>query len=193
MFLHNGYQTAAKKCCVPEHRESLNDWYVYKHDCKLGTYSACLFGLFLCVPAISVREVFLCRTGNICIGASLKSKINSITTTVTERGLGLSSCWSAINAPHRCRSNSVDHHETAAGHRRGRAVEKASMPRPSYPGYNYGFGLLSIARAILRASRQSLSNRDVLTRIGWPTLAWRRRQYKLFLSVWQLTKALATD
>ena len=29
-----------------------------------------------------------------------------------------------------------------------------------------------IARAILRASRQSLSNRDVLTRIGWPTLAW---------------------
>ena len=46
---------------------------------------------------------------------------------------------------------------------------------------------LSIARAILRASRQSLSNRDVLTRIGWPTLAWRRRRYKLFL-FWQLTK-----
>ena len=46
---------------------------------------------------------------------------------------------------------------------------------------------LSIARLILRASRQSLSNRDVLTRIGWPTLAWRRRRYKLFL-FWQLTK-----
>ena len=46
---------------------------------------------------------------------------------------------------------------------------------------------LSIARAILRASRQSLSNRDVLTRISWPTLAWRRRRYKLVL-FWQLTK-----
>ena len=46
---------------------------------------------------------------------------------------------------------------------------------------------LSIARAILQASRQSLSNRDVLTKIGWPTLAWRRRRYKLFL-FWQLTK-----
>ena len=48
---------------------------------------------------------------------------------------------------------------------------------------------LSIARAILRASRQSLSNRDVLTRIGWPTPAWRprRRRYKFFL-FWQLTK-----
>ena len=46
---------------------------------------------------------------------------------------------------------------------------------------------LSIARALLRASRQSLSNRNVLTRIGWPTLAWRHRRYKLFL-FWQLTK-----
>ena len=41
---------------------------------------------------------------------------------------------------------------------------------------------LSIACAFLPASRQSLSTRDVLTRIGWPTLAWRRRRrYKLFL------------
>ena len=46
---------------------------------------------------------------------------------------------------------------------------------------------LSIACAILRASRQLLSNTDVLTRIGWPTLAWRRCRYKLVL-FWQLTK-----
>ena len=45
---------------------------------------------------------------------------------------------------------------------------------------------LSIARAILRASRQTLSSRDVLTRIGLPTLAWRRSRYNLFL-FWQLT------
>ena len=57
---------------------------------------------------------------------------------------------------------------------------------------SYGF-LAGRARSIVdcacRASRQSLSNRDVLTRIGWPTLAWRprRRRYKLFL-FWQLTK-----
>ena len=56
---------------------------------------------------------------------------------------------------------------------------------------SYGF-LATRARSIvdcayLRASRQSLSNRDVLTKIGWPTLAWRRRRYKLFL-FWQLTK-----
>ena len=37
----------------------------------------------------------------------------------------------------------------------------------------------------LRASRPS--NTDVLTRIGWPTLAWRRRRYKHFL-FWQMTK-----
>ena len=75
MFLHNGHQTAAERYCVPEQRENLNDGYVDKHDCKLGTYSACLFRLFLCMPAISVREVFLCRTGDICIGASLKIKL----------------------------------------------------------------------------------------------------------------------
>ena len=37
MCLHNGYQIAAEKCCVPEHRENLNDWYALKHvhGCKL--------------------------------------------------------------------------------------------------------------------------------------------------------------
>ena len=47
-----------KSIVFPEQRENLNDGYVDKHDCKLGTYSACLFRLFLCMPAISVREVF---------------------------------------------------------------------------------------------------------------------------------------
>ena len=44
---------------------------------------------------------------------------------------------------------------------------------------------LSVARAILRCSRHSASNVDVLSIIGWPTLAWRRRRFKLLL-LWHL-------
>ena len=44
---------------------------------------------------------------------------------------------------------------------------------------------LSVARAILHRSRRSMSNRDVLAEIGWPTLAWGRRRFKL-LMLWQL-------
>ena len=44
---------------------------------------------------------------------------------------------------------------------------------------------LAIARAILHMSRSHESNRDVLQTIGWPTLAWRRRRYKLLL-LWKL-------
>ena len=64
-----------KSVCVPEHRQNLNDWYVRKHDCRLLELTVHAFlGLFLCVPAISVREVFVCWAGDICIGASLKNK-----------------------------------------------------------------------------------------------------------------------
>ena len=44
---------------------------------------------------------------------------------------------------------------------------------------------LSVARTILRLSRRSTSNIDVLHAIGWPTLAWRRRRLKL-LCLWRL-------
>ena len=44
---------------------------------------------------------------------------------------------------------------------------------------------LSVARAILRISRRSCHNTDVLRKIGWPTLAWRRRRQKLLL-LWDL-------
>ena len=44
---------------------------------------------------------------------------------------------------------------------------------------------LSIARAITRLPRRRNSNEAVLAKIGWPTLAWRRRRYKLLL-VWRL-------
>ncbi len=44
---------------------------------------------------------------------------------------------------------------------------------------------LAVARAILRYSRKKHSNREVLNAIGWPTLAWRRRRYKLLL-FWRL-------
>ena len=44
---------------------------------------------------------------------------------------------------------------------------------------------LSVARTILRLSRRSTSNIDVLRAIGWPTLAWRRRRLKL-LCLWRL-------
>ena len=42
---------------------------------------------------------------------------------------------------------------------------------------------LSVARAVLGCTRQTMHNAEVLRRIGWPTLAWRRRNYKLMLSV----------
>ena len=38
---------------------------------------------------------------------------------------------------------------------------------------------LAIARAVLRCSRRDVSNTETLHRIGWPTLAWRRRRQKL--------------
>ena len=44
---------------------------------------------------------------------------------------------------------------------------------------------LSVARAILPTSRRSCHNTDVLRKIGWPTLAWRRRRQKLLL-LWDL-------
>ena len=44
---------------------------------------------------------------------------------------------------------------------------------------------LSVARAILHISRRSCHNTDVLRKIGWPTLAWRRRRQKL-LQLWDL-------
>ena len=43
---------------------------------------------------------------------------------------------------------------------------------------------LSVARAILRISRRSCHNTDVLRKIGWP-IAWRRRRQKLLL-LWDL-------
>ena len=79
MFLHNGYQSAAEKCCVPEHRENLNDWYVHKHDCRLLelTVHAYLGCFYACLPLV-LREVFLCWRG-----ALVRAwKINSTTTTV---------------------------------------------------------------------------------------------------------------
>ncbi len=45
---------------------------------------------------------------------------------------------------------------------------------------------LAVARAILRFGRRTHSNREVLSSIGWPTLAWRRRRYKLLL-FWRLS------
>ena len=44
---------------------------------------------------------------------------------------------------------------------------------------------LSIARSILRADRRSTGNISVLESIGWPTLSWRRRRFKLLL-LWKL-------
>ncbi len=44
---------------------------------------------------------------------------------------------------------------------------------------------LAVARCILRCSRRDVHNVDVLTRINWPTLAWRRRRFKLLL-LWDL-------
>ena len=44
---------------------------------------------------------------------------------------------------------------------------------------------LSIARSILRCPRRTSHNWEVLKKIDWPTLAWRRRRYKLML-LWDL-------
>ena len=44
---------------------------------------------------------------------------------------------------------------------------------------------LSIARAVLKLSRHDHSNISVLEAIGWPSLAWRRRRFKLLL-LWDL-------
>ena len=44
---------------------------------------------------------------------------------------------------------------------------------------------LSVARAVLRVRRSSMSNSKVLEAVGWPTLAWRRRRFKLLL-LWRL-------
>ena len=46
---------------------------------------------------------------------------------------------------------------------------------------------LSIARAVLKLSRRDHSDISVLEAIGWPSLAWRRRRFKLLLLLlWDL-------
>ncbi len=44
---------------------------------------------------------------------------------------------------------------------------------------------LAVARAILRCSRRDTHNKEVLRKIGWSTLAWRRRRFKALL-LWDL-------
>ena len=44
---------------------------------------------------------------------------------------------------------------------------------------------LSVARAIMRMDRKTFSNVSVLESIGWSSLAWRRRRFKLLL-LWKL-------
>ena len=44
---------------------------------------------------------------------------------------------------------------------------------------------LSVARSTLQLDRHTSSYEDVPKLIGWPTLAWRRRRYKLLL-LWRL-------
>ena len=44
---------------------------------------------------------------------------------------------------------------------------------------------LAVARAVLQASRRNHLNADVLSKIGWPSVAWRRRRYKI-LMLWDL-------
>ena len=45
---------------------------------------------------------------------------------------------------------------------------------------------LAVARAVLRCSCRDVSNVETLRRIGWPTLAWRRRRQKLSVRLWDL-------
>ena len=40
---------------------------------------------------------------------------------------------------------------------------------------------LVVARAIFRASRRNNHNADVLSKIGWPSRAWRQRRYKILM------------
>ena len=81
MFLHNGYQTAAEKCCVPEHRENLNDWYARKHDCRLLeiTVHAYLGCFYACLPL--VYERCFC-VGQVIYALVRAWKIKSTTPTV---------------------------------------------------------------------------------------------------------------
>ena len=44
---------------------------------------------------------------------------------------------------------------------------------------------VSVARSVVRLGRRSSSSSDILKQIGWPTLAWRRRRYKL-LFLWKI-------
>ena len=44
---------------------------------------------------------------------------------------------------------------------------------------------LSFVRAILHLPPRTCPNRSVLSLVGWPTLAWRRRRYQLLL-FWRL-------
>ena len=48
---------------------------------------------------------------------------------------------------------------------------------------------LNVARLVLRNEGASLSEAAVLERVGWPTLAWRRRLQTLCL-FWQLVHSL---
>ena len=93
-FRKNVFTQWISNCCrkvlCSKHRENLNDWYVRKHDGRLGTYSACLFRLLVCVPAISVREVFLCWTGDTYMHWCQLEKLNS--TTPTEAATVHTSC-----------------------------------------------------------------------------------------------------
>ena len=44
---------------------------------------------------------------------------------------------------------------------------------------------LSVARSVLHVGRRDRPSKDILLRIGWPTLAWRRRRFQL-LTLYEL-------